>query len=389
MSSRHLTRRGHARHTQIAASRSSNSLQDAAILVEDGTIRRVFNKGEELPKSDDVFDAAGQMVVPGFIDMHFHGAMGYETTTDDPKAMPAIGKAKILEGVTDCCPTTLTLSEEKLAKALNHIEEYRKAPTGAEVIGTHLEGPYVNPECLGAQNPAYQRNPDTAEIKRLNAVSPVSVITYAIELPGALQFTEDLLAMGILPSCGHSNATAAQFQDGSRRGLRRLTHFCNQMTKLHHREIGLVGTGLCRKEVYIEMICDKIHLCPDMIDLIFRLKNLDHIILITDAMEASHLQPGKYQIGGLDVIVKDGAARLASNGALAGSILHMNDALKNVFEVTGLPLEELIRTTSLNQAQELGISDLGRIEAGFRANMVVMDNDFKVKQVFLRGKKQI
>ena len=364
-------------------------LDGAAILVDNGRIRRVFAAGEELPKASEKFNAAGQMVVPGFIDMHFHGAMGYETTTDDPKAMTAIGKAKILEGVTDCCPTTLTLSEERLAKSLEYIEAYRQNPSGADVIGTHLEGPYVNPECLGAQNPAYQRNPDIAEIRRLHAVSPVSLITYAIELPGALAFTEDLLDMGILPSCGHTNATTAQFNDGCLRGLRRLTHFCNQMTKLHHREIGMVGTGLRNPEVYLEMICDKIHLCPDMIDLVFRTKNLDHIILITDAMEASHLQAGKYQLGGLDVIVKDGAARLASNGALAGSILEMNNALKNVYEVTGLPLQDIIRTTSLNQAQELGIRDLGRIEAGFRANLTVLDDSFKVTQVFLRGKKML
>ncbi len=364
-------------------------LDNAAILLQEGKIRRVFPQGDALPQADEHYDAQGLMVFPGFIDMHFHGAMGYETTTDDPKAMDAIGRAKILEGVTDCCPTTLTLSEERLAKSMAYIEEYRKNPTGADIIGTHLEGPYVNPECLGAQNPAYQRNPDSAEIQRLHKVSPVSLITYAIELPGALEFTEDLLHMGILPSCGHTSATTKQFAAGQARGLRRLTHYCNQMTKLHHREIGMVGTGLRQKEVYLEMICDKIHLCPDMIDLIFRTKNLDHILLITDAMEASHLQEGKYQLGGLDVIVKDGAARLASNGALAGSILKMNDALKNVYQVTGLPLEELVRTTSLNQAQELGITDLGRIEAGFRANLAILDQDFQVKQVFLHGKKMI
>ncbi|MGN0891885.1 MAG: N-acetylglucosamine-6-phosphate deacetylase [Oligosphaeraceae bacterium] len=364
-------------------------LDNAAILLQEGKIRRVFPQGDALPQADEYYDAQGLMVFPGFIDMHFHGAMGYETTTDDPKAMDAIGRAKILEGVTDCCPTTLTLSEERLAKSMAYIEEYRKNPTGADIIGTHLEGPYVNPECLGAQNPAYQRNPDSAEIQRLHKVSPVSLITYAIELPGALEFTEDLLHMGILPSCGHTSATTKQFAAGQARGLRRLTHYCNQMTKLHHREIGMVGTGLRQKEVYLEMICDKIHLCPDMIDLIFRTKNLDHILLITDAMEASHLQEGKYQLGGLDVIVKDGAARLASNGALAGSILKMNDALKNVYQVTGLPLEELVRTTSLNQAQELGITDLGRIEAGFRANLAILDQDFQVKQVFLHGKKMI
>ena len=170
-------------------------LDNAAILLQEGKIRRVFPQGDALPQADEHYDAQGLMVFPGFIDMHFHGAMGYETTTDDPKAMDAIGRAKILEGVTDCCPTTLTLSEERLAKSMAYIEEYRKNPTGADIIGTHLEGPYVNPECLGAQNPAYQRNPDSAEIQRLHKVSPVSLITYAIELPGALEFTEDLLHM--------------------------------------------------------------------------------------------------------------------------------------------------------------------------------------------------
>ena len=161
------------------------------------------------------------------------------------------------------------------------------------------------------------------------------------------------------------------------------------MTKLHHREIGMVGCGLVHSDVYVEMICDKIHLCPDMIRLVFQLKDHSHILLITDAMEASHLQPGNYQIGGLDVIVKDGAARLASNGALAGSILRMNHALRNVHEVTGLPLSDIIRCTSLNQAEELGITDLGRIEAGYRANLTVLDDAFEVAQVFLDGKARL
>ncbi|MBP5301147.1 MAG: amidohydrolase family protein, partial [Victivallales bacterium] len=272
-------------------------LKGAAILVADKKIRRVIPAGEALPQADETYDAKGQMVVPGFIDMHFHGAMGYETTTDDPKAMPAIGEAKLREGVTNCCPTTLTLSEEKLAASLRHIENYRQNPTGAQVIGTHLEGPYVNPECLGAQNPAYQRNPDLAEINRLHAVSPVSLITYAIELPGAVDFTDGLVAMGIVPSCGHTNATLAQFEAGKTRGLRRLTHYCNQMTKLHHREIGMVGCGLLHPEVYIEMICDKIHLCPDMIRLVFQLKGLRQAQLV--ALGAAGL-----------AVVKDDKARV-------------------------------------------------------------------------------
>ena len=303
--------------------------------------------------------------------------------------MDALGAQKLREGVTSCCPTTLTLPEEKLAASLAHIESYRRQPSGAQVLGVHLEGPYVNPECLGAQNPAYQRNPSIDEIKRLDAISPVKLITYAIELPGAVPFTEELLAHGITPSCGHSNADMEQFNAGYCRGLRRLTHFCNQMTKLHHRSIGLVGAGFYLPDVYVELICDRIHLCEDMIRLIFRSKDLSRILLITDAMEASGLKPGNYQLGGLAVVVSDGAARLASNGALAGSILKMNDALRNVHEVTGMPLGELVRTTALNQAEELGIADLGRIQAGFRADLAVLDDAFQVAQVFINGQRRL
>ena len=364
-------------------------LRDAAVEMADGRIRHLYLTGDRLPSGCQEYDAAGKYVMPGFIDMHFHGAMGYETTTDDAKAMPAIGEAKLREGVTDCCPTTLTLSEEKLSAALAHIERYRRKPTGANVLGVHLEGPYVNPQCLGAQNPAYQRNPDIAEIERLDAVSKVSVISYAVELPGALEFTEELLARGILPSCGHSNATQQQFAAGLARGLRRLTHFCNQMTKLHHRDIGLVGSGLLHPEVNVEMICDKIHLDPEMIRLAFHTKPLSSIVLITDAMEASGLKAGRYQIGGLAVVVSDGAARLADNGALAGSILRFNEALRNVAELIRLPLCELVRTTSLNQAEQLGIADLGRVQAGFQANLAVLDQDFNVAAAFIAGQQRL
>ena len=159
------------------------------------------------------------------------------------------------------------------------------------------------------------------------------------------------------------------------------------MTPLHHRDIGLVGAGFLHDDVMIEMICDKIHLCPEMIRLAFAKKPLNKIALITDSMRASHLPDGPSSLGGLDVIVKDGQARLASNGALAGSVLKMNVALKNVVEVTGLPIEKVVRTTSLNQAEELGLADrLGKLEQGYQADVVVLDKtSFDVKRVYIKG----
>jgi N-acetylglucosamine-6-phosphate deacetylase len=160
------------------------------------------------------------------------------------------------------------------------------------------------------------------------------------------------------------------------------------MTKLHHREIGLVGAGLYDDGVAVEMICDKIHLCPDMIRLAFKVKPIDKILLITGAMEASGLPDGDYQLGGLAVVVKDGAARLKSSNALAGSTLQFNIAFKNVAEVTGLPLCQIVKTTSYNQARDLGIKDLGKIETGFIADITVLDDDFAVKAVFIDGAKK-
>ena len=364
-------------------------LKNAAIEMENNFIKHVYKEGESLPSGEKEFDAGEKMVVPGFIDVHIHAGMGYEATTDDPKAVPAIAGEKLREGVTSFCPTTLTLSKEQLAVSLKHIEKYRLHPTASRVIGTHLEGPFINPKCAGAQNPTYLRAPNFEEIQALNDISRVSIVSYAPELEGSVEFTKDLRDAGICSSCGHTNATMAQFMACKKAGLHRLTHFCNQMTKLHHREIGMVGTGLYDDDVYIEMICDKIHLCPDMIKLIFKLKPIDKILLITDAMEATGLPDGNYQLGGLDVVVADGAARLASNGALAGSILQYNTALKNVYELTGLPLKELIKTTSLNQAQNLGLSKLGKVEDGFRADITVLDQKFNVHAVFMDGVQKI
>ncbi len=364
-------------------------MRNAALELENGVIRRICPAGEKVPSGQEEYDAAGKLVVPGFIDVHCHGGMGYETTSDHPDAVRIIGEAKLREGVTTFCPTTLTLQEEKLAASLKNIEAYRKAPSGSKVAGTHLEGPYINPECAGAQNPAYLRKADIAEVLRLHAISPVALVSYAIEMDGSVEFTRQLHQAGILCSCGHTNASFAQFREGMKYGLLRLTHFCNQMTRLHHREIGLVGAGLYEDAVAIEMICDKIHLCPDMINLAFKSKPLEKILLISDAMEATGLPDGNYQLGGLAVVVSEGAARLASNGALAGSTLQMNMALKNVLEVTGRGLPEVIQTTSWNQALDLGLGKLGKLEPGFTADISVLADDFSVSAVFVDGARKV
>ncbi len=362
-------------------------LADAAVLAVDGTIKQIFTPGDPLPAADHVVDLAGAMLMPGFIDVHTHGRSGFEFTDGDAAHLEKMCIDKLEEGVTSWLPTTLTLGYESLRAALESAKKYVSggAP-GAQVPGVHLEGPYINAKCLGAQNPAFVRNPDIAEVRRLNAVFPVLKVSYAVETAGGDRFAAELLAEGITPSCVHSQAGYETFRRAYDHGLRNLSHFCNQMTPLHHRDIGLVGAGLRHPEVYIEMICDKIHLCADMIALIFQLKDINHIQLVTDACQAAGMPDGEYEIGGLPLILKDGAARLASNGALAGSVLLMNRALKNVFEVTNLPLSQLVKTTSWNQACALGLPRVGRIEPGYRADLVALDRDFAVKQLWINGR---
>ena len=360
-------------------------LMNAAVLIADGVIKQVFACGDVLPQADEVVDIAGKMLMPGFIDVHTHGRSGYEFTDGDPDHLKTMCKDKLSEGVTSWLPTTLTLGNEALAAALKNAAEYtRSGAVGAKVPGVHLEGPYINEKCLGAQNPAYVRKPDIEEVKRLNEIFPVKKVSYAPEVEGGATFASELLAMGITPSAVHTNATHAEFKNAYVHGMRNLSHFCNQMTPLHHRDIGMVGAGLLHEDVYIEFICDKLHICPDMIELVFTLKNTERIQLISDAMRASGMPDGEYDLGGMQTFVKAGAARLA-NGALAGSTLQICDALKNVYEITALELSELVKTTSYNQAQALRLPNIGKIEPGYCADIVLLNDDFKVLETYVDG----
>ncbi len=359
-------------------------LRNAAIRIQQGRILEVLPAGSPLPEDPEVLDGTGLTALPGFIDIHAHGRSGFDFSDADPAGLEQMARDKLDEGVTSWFPTTMTLPPETLRAALRTAAAY--SGNGCRLPGVHLEGPFLNPACLGAQNPAYVRVPELELVRELHAIYPVRKVSFAPELPGAAAFTAGLLAMGIVPAAVHSAATYAEFARVHAAGLRHLSHFCNQMTPLHHREIGLVGAGLLHRDVYVELICDRLHLAPEMIRLLFQLKDLDHLILITDAVRASGMPDGDYTLGGLPIRLRDGAARLVSSGALAGSVLTMNTALRNVAELTGLPLSELSRTVSTNAARAFGLTDLGRIEPGFRADLTLLDREFRVRRVLVDGR---
>ena len=363
----------------------------AAVEIAGGRIVKVA-KAAKPGRNDWVFDAKGAYVVPGFIDVHLHGACGYDVCDATPEAIEKIAEAKLAEGCTSFLPTTLTVGHGNLVAAAKAVAAYRKNPTFAKVIGIHLEGPFINVKCCGAQNPKFVRKPDMKEVLAIDRISPVKQISFAPEQPGGAAFAAACLKRGIVPSCGHTGATMAEFMPAYKKGLRHMTHFCNQMTKLHHREIGMVGAGFLLEDLNTEVICDRIHLCDDMLKLIFTRRNLAHIQMITDSLRCSHCRDGyAFEMGGLKVLLKNGEARLVEGGNLAGSTLWMGMGLKNVHDVTGIPLKDLVRCTSWNQAIELGWGkDLGKVEKGYVADLVVINpRSWKPSAVFVDGIQKI
>ena len=365
----------------------------ATVEIEDGRIAAVRETAAGDAAREGAFDAGGAYLMPGFIDVHTHGALECDFCDADGQAIFNIAKAKLAEGATTFLPTTLTVSNGELKTAAANAAAYAAAGMPyAKTPGIHLEGPFINVKCCGAQNPDFVRKPDIEEVKGIAEIYPVKMITYAVETEGGDVFAKECIDAGIVPSCGHTAAKFADLKRAYANGLRHMTHFCNQMTPLHHREIGMVGAGFLVEDLDTEVICDKIHLCPDMLALVFTRRSLAHIQMITDSLRCSHCPDGyAFTMGGLEVKLENGEARLVKGGNLAGSTLWMGDGLKNVHEITGIPLKDLVRTTSWNQAIALGMGGtLGKVERGYVADLVAIDKTtWRPAAVFVDGTRRI
>lgn len=369
------------RNCRIVSPGSDISTGD--VLLENDRIVAVGTASE--PHADKVIDGQGLIAVPGFIDIHSHGRSNHDFCDGTQEAFAAIGRGKLQDGVTGFLATGLSVSEDDLRNLCRQAEWYKKnVPDGSSLLGIHLEGPFFNQACAGAQNPAFLQNPRIGLVEELDAISPVKKVSFSPELPGGLEFTRQLAERGIMPSGGHSEADYECFEAARQAGMRHLTHFCNVMTPLHHLRFGMVGGGLMADDVYVEMICDGVHLCDQMIRLIARLKGPERMMLITDAMCASAMPDGDYSLGGLPVVVKDGCARLTT-GQVAGSTLRYQNGLKRLVRLTGLPLSEAVRCTSLNQAESLGLGKRGRIEKDFIADLVLLDRNLDVRMTLVNG----
>ncbi|EGA88504.1 N-acetylglucosamine-6-phosphate deacetylase [Planococcus donghaensis MPA1U2] len=356
------------------------------ILIEDGQITRVAEKLEV--QADSYVDATGKKwtALPGFIDIHIHGAAGHDVMDSTPEALNGLAAALPKEGTTSFLATTMTQTDEAISAALKNIQAFDAQEGQAEMLGVHLEGPFISDKRAGAQPIEHIVTPSLPLFNKWQKLSgdQIRVVTMAPETADDSTFIKSLADEGVTISIGHSNATFEEVQKAVRSGAKHVTHLYNQMSPLHHRNPGVVGAALLEDDLSVEVIADFIHSHPSAVELAFRQKGAERLILITDAMRAKGLSAGVYDLGGQDVQVTEKDARLA-DGTLAGSILTMEKAVQNVQSITRCGLNELVAMTSANAAAALGLSNKGKLQAGMDADIAIVDDSFTVQLTICRG----
>lgn len=333
----------------------------------------------------EVIDLKRKYVSPGFIDIHIHGLKGHDVMDASQEGLRVMGQTLPKTGVTSYLATTMTQGKAHIKKAFASVSAYKKnqGHKEARLQGIHMEGPFINTIYKGAQNASYISLPDRALIE--DYYKDLRLITFAPEVQGALDLFKDVKkrANHIKFSIGHSAATYEEAIEAYGLGVESTTHLFNGMTGFHHRRPGIVGAVFKRKP-YFEIIADQIHLHTAIYDILGDAIGRDKMILITDAMCACHMAPGKYGLGGQEVVVDATSARLAS-GALAGSILKMNTAIKNVLDHTPYTMAQVVRMATENPAQMLDLEGYGFIKEGYHADFVVFDDQVKVETTWISG----
>jgi N-acetylglucosamine-6-phosphate deacetylase len=365
-------------------------LEGGTLIVDGERIGGLYPKGQAPPlEGTQRIDHSGRYITPGLIDIHLHGAMGRDVMDADAGGFAEIAAYQARCGVTGFVPTTLAAPLEAIESAVGRVREAMAGGTGAEILGVYLEAPFLSLKKKGAQNPAFIKPIDGEDIRRLaRAVRSLrTIITIAPEVGANMDFIPALKKNGWVVSIGHSEAAYEQAVLSFEKGVSHATHLYNAMSGFLPREPGTIGAVLDSDGVTAELIADGVHVHPAALRLAVRQKGPDRTCLITDSMNASGLGEGDFQVGGLDVVVKDGQARLKDSGALAGSVLTLNRAVANIVRWTGLSVPQAVRMASLTPARVLGLDgEMGSIEAGKVANLAVFDRDFNVVDTIVRGR---
>ncbi|MEG2544317.1 MAG: N-acetylglucosamine-6-phosphate deacetylase [Longicatena sp.] len=361
----------------------------AQIVMEDGKIQSILNYGE---KSVDK-DYGDRRIVPGFLDVHTHGAYGFDTNDAKEEGLRNWMKHIPEEGVTGILPTTITQSEEVLTAALKNVAKVvEEGYEGAEILGVHFEGPYLDMVYKGAQPEQHIRKPDVEQFKRYQAASNnmIKIITLATEQDKDFALTKHCVKTGVAVSIGHSAATYEEASMAVANGATSMTHIFNGMTPFHHRKPGLVGAAMRFRDVFGEVICDGNHSTPEALNDLFMSKGRDYTIMITDALMVKGLPVGtKVLFGGNEIeLYPDGSAHLTDTKSLAGSTLNVNMGLKVLVEKAMIPWDYAINSCTINPARLIGVDDRkGKLVAGYDADVVVLNDDYTVEMTYLKGKQ--
>ncbi|HBY56411.1 MAG TPA: N-acetylglucosamine-6-phosphate deacetylase [Candidatus Atribacteria bacterium] len=365
---------------------------EGEIMIEKGKIISIIdsNNKENLSffQNAEIIEAQDKYVMPGFIDLHVHGGGGADVMDGEYEAIRKVAATHARFGTTAFLPTTLTMPKDKIIKSLQSIKEAKLKGTGtAAILGIHLEGPYINPEKKGAQNEEGIMPLSKNEFLELNQASGylIRLVTLAPEMPGAIDFIRWLHRKNIIISAGHTNVTYQKMQEAIQVGLTHVTHLFNAMRGLHHREPGIVGAALSDSRLTVEVIADGIHIHPIILKMIYQMKGSEKIVLVTDAIRAACLEEGNYDLGGKEVIVVRGQAKLG-DGTLAGSVLTKNQAVHNMVAQAGISLLEAVQMSTYNPAKCLGTEyRKGSLEPGKDADIVILNQDFEVELTMVSG----
>ncbi|RYL90322.1 N-acetylglucosamine-6-phosphate deacetylase [Sporolactobacillus sp. THM7-4] len=327
--------------------------------------------------------------IPGMIDMHIHGANGADTMDATPEALRTIAEVLPKEATTSFLATTITQSTEAIEAALVNLRNVigHQMPGEAEILGVHLEGPFINREKAGAQPSEYIIDANVSCFDHWQKLSgdKIKEVTLAPEINGGIELIRHLAERGIVASIGHSNGVDQDVIRAVSAGATQVTHLFNGMRGMHHREPGILGGALLHHELYAEMIVDGRHVCGGMVNLAYKLKGSDRIILITDAMRAKCLKNGTYDLGGQKVHVANGLA-LLSTGTIAGSVLKMDTAIKNMLTFTDATIEDIVQMGAVNPALQCGVFDRkGSLEEGKDADLIILDGDNRLVMTVCRG----
>jgi N-acetylglucosamine-6-phosphate deacetylase len=377
-------------------------VRNALLFIEDGVISAVSSRAErELPKNATVIDLASggfadAIVVPGFVDIHMHGGAGLDVMRASLAELPHLNKFLTTHGVTGYFPTTVAAPLDQTCAALERLADAIDAaqgsaansskPVQARPLGIHLEGPFLSHKRRGVHPPEYLVEPTLEIFHRLwqAARGHVRMMTIAPELPGALEVIAEAARRKVCVSIGHSDAVLETARAGVRAGARHATHTFNAMRPLDHRDPGILGEVLTDHQLSADIIVDGIHVAPEVVQIFLQAMGIDRAVLITDAMAAAGMPDGTYQLGPIQVEVKDG--RCTVDGRLAGSVLTMDCAVRNVIRFAGWSLQGAVRAATLNATRAVGLPQLGQLVPGAEANIVALSPDGEVLRTIVGGR---